>query len=574
MGNLKFEEMDLSAEILHAVSDLGFEEATPIQSESISIIRKGLDVIGQSQTGTGKTLAFGIPTVEMIDCDDRRLQAIIICPTRELAIQISEELRKILKYKDSIRVLPVYGGQPIDRQIMALKKGVQIVIGTPGRIMDHMRRHTLKMDAIKIAVLDEADEMFDMGFRDDIEEILSKTSEERQTILFSATMPKPILELTKKFQKNPEYIKIAHKELTVPSIEQVYFEVRENTKLAALCRLIDMYNPESSLIFCNTKKMVDDLVEQLQGRGYFAEALHGDLKQPQRDKVMSKFKNRTLEILVATDVAARGIDVYNIDIVFNYDVPQDEEYYVHRIGRTGRAGKSGRAYTFVVGKEIYKLRDIMRFANTKIVPKKLPSLTDIEEVKTRTFIDTVKGVIDEGHLSKYVNIVDSLISEDYVTIEIAAALMKMQLAELISVEEQDFSSDVEMAESRLYGGDKKKKDKYNLDGEKTSRLFLNVGRAQKVQAKDIVGALAGEANIPGKSIGAIDVFEDYSFVEVPKKFVTNILDAVGTIKIKGTVIHVEIAKAKKTDKSDRSDKTDKTEKSEGKTDKGYKKSKK
>ncbi|KAI4463696.1 dead-box atp-dependent rna helicase 47 mitochondrial [Holotrichia oblita] len=334
MTTLKFDEMNLSEEIVKAVADMGFEEATPIQSMAITKIMEGIDIIGQSQTGTGKTAAFGIPCIEQIDEDNRRLQAIILCPTRELAIQICEEFRQLLKYKSNIRAIPIYGGQPIDRQIIALKKGVQIVVGTPGRVMDHIQRKTLRMETVKFVVLDEADEMLDMGFREDIEFILEKMPEERQTVLFSATMPQAIVKLTRLYQKNPEHIAIARKELTVPGIEQFYFELKEKTKLEALSRIIDMQCPKLSIVFCNTKKRVDELVEQLQSRGYFAEAIHGDLKQQQRDNVMKKFRAGTIEILVATDVAARGIDVDDIDIVFNFDLPQDEEYYVHRIGRT------------------------------------------------------------------------------------------------------------------------------------------------------------------------------------------------------------------------------------------------
>lgn len=350
MENLKFENMNLSPEICRAVLDMGFEEATPIQSQAISIIMAGRDVIGQSQTGTGKTAAFGIPCLEQIDAENKKLQAVILCPTRELAIQVSEEFRKLLKYTENIRVLPIYGGQPIDRQIAALKKGAQVIIGTPGRVMDHMRRRTLKMETVKMMVLDEADEMLDMGFREDIETILIKVPEEHQTVMFSATLSPEILSLSKRFLKEPEFIKVVRKELTVPNIEQIYFDVKERTKLDALSRIIDVYDPKLALVFCNTKKRVDEVVELLQGRGYFAEGLHGDLKQVQRDKVMQKFRNGTIEILVATDVAARGIDIDDIDVVFNYDVPQDEEYYVHRIGRTGRAGRTGKAFTFCVGK--------------------------------------------------------------------------------------------------------------------------------------------------------------------------------------------------------------------------------
>lgn len=535
MEHLRFEDMNISNEICRAVLDMGFEEATPIQSQAIPVILEGKDIIGQSQTGTGKTAAFGIPLLERINPEDRRLQALILCPTRELAIQVSEEFRKLLKYKDNIRVLPIYGGQPIDRQIAALRKGTQVVIGTPGRVMDHMRRRTIKAETVQMMVLDEADEMLDMGFREDIETILVKIPEEHQTLLFSATLSPEILDITKRFQRNPEFIKIVRKELTVPNIEQYYFDVKEKTKLDALCRIIDVYDPKLAMVFCNTKKRVDDLVEMLQGRGYFAEGLHGDLKQAQRDKVMQKFRNGTIEILVATDVAARGIDVDDIDVVFNYDVPQDEEYYVHRIGRTGRAGKAGKAFTFCVGKEIYKLRDIMRYTKTKIQQQKLPTLSDVEEMKTNIYLEKIKGIIEEGHLTKYIHLVDRLMEEDYTSIDIAAALLKDYLSD-VNADDIDALDDINLGGTELYGG----------EGEKMVRLFINAGKKSKIRAKDIVGAIANEAGIPGKTLGEIAIFDEYTFVDVPNEFVRDILHGMKHAKIKGKRVHIEIAKKEKT----------------------------
>lgn len=535
MEHLRFEDMNISNEICRAVLDMGFEEATPIQSQAIPVILEGKDIIGQSQTGTGKTAAFGIPLLERINPEDRRLQALILCPTRELAIQVSEEFRKLLKYKDNIRVLPIYGGQPIDRQIAALRKGTQVVIGTPGRVMDHMRRRTIKAETVQMMVLDEADEMLDMGFREDIETILVKIPEEHQTLLFSATLSPEILDITKRFQKNPEFIKIVRKELTVPNIEQYYFDVKEKTKLDALCRIIDVYDPKLAMVFCNTKKRVDDLVEMLQGRGYFAEGLHGDLKQAQRDKVMQKFRNGTIEILVATDVAARGIDVDDIDVVFNYDVPQDEEYYVHRIGRTGRAGKAGKAFTFCVGKEIYKLRDIMRYTKTKIQQQKLPTLSDVEEMKTNIYLEKIKGIIEEGHLTKYIHLVDRLMEEDYTSIDIAAALLKDHLSD-VNADDIDALDDINLGGTELYGD----------EGEKMVRLFINAGKKSKIRAKDIVGAIANEAGIPGKTLGEIAIFDEYTFVDVPNEFVRDILHGMKHAKIKGKRVHIEIAKKEKT----------------------------
>ena len=534
MENLKFEEMNISDWMLRAVKDMGFEEASPIQSQAIPLILEGHDIIGQSQTGTGKTASFGIPCLEKIDPDDRKLQALILCPTRELAIQVSEEFRKLLKFKDNIRVLPIYGGQPIDRQILALKKGAQVIIGTPGRVMDHMRRHTLKMANVKYVVLDEADEMLDMGFRDDIELILDKVPEERQTVMFSATMSDEILDLSKKYLSNPEYVKISRKALTVPNIEQIYFDVKEKYKLEALCRLIDVYSPKLAIVFCNTKKRVDDVTEQLLGRGYFADGLHGDLKQAQRDRVMQKFRNGAIEILVATDVAARGIDVDDVDIVFNYDIPQDEEYYVHRIGRTGRAGKSGTAFTFCVGREIYKLRDIMTYTKTKIRQELLPTLDDIEKNKTDVFVEKIRAAITQGGLEKYAAIAEDMLDDDTNIIDIAAALIKMNLGEYVS----DYSAaenDLNV-KNPLGSAEPKSKDMV--------RLFVNAGKNSKIRAKDIVGAFAGETGVPGQVIGAIDIYDDFAYVDVPFEYAKDIIDGMKNSRIKGRKISIE--KAKKT----------------------------
>ena len=358
---MKFEELQIDDRILRAVEDMGFEEASPIQAKAIPVVLEGKDIVGQAQTGTGKTAAYSIPMLQKIDPSVKKVQAIVLCPTRELAVQVAEEIRRLAKYMSDIKVLPVYGGQEIVRQIKSLKTGVQIVVGTPGRVMDHMRRKTVRFDNVSMVILDEADEMLDMGFREDMETILTGTPEDRQTVLFSATMPKAIMDIAKKFQKDAEVVKVVRKELTVENIDQYYYEVRPKNKNEVLCRLIDIYNPRLSVVFCNTKKKVDELISELKGRGYFADGIHGDMKQTQRDRVMSDFREGKTEILIATDVAARGIDVSNVDVVFNYDLPQDEEYYVHRIGRTGRAGKEGLAFSFISGKEVYKLKDIEHY---------------------------------------------------------------------------------------------------------------------------------------------------------------------------------------------------------------------
>jgi ATP-dependent RNA helicase DeaD len=466
----KFENLQLSRELLRAVEDLGFEEMTPIQARAIPLILEGKDIIGQAQTGTGKTLAFGLPILQSIHPKIKKMQAIILCPTRELAIQVAEELKSALKYKRDVVILAVYGGQPIDRQIRILKTGAHIVIGTPGRTIDHINRGTLKLDTVKTVVLDEADEMLNMGFIDDVETILKKTPKERQTLLFSATMPKPILDLTRKYQKDPEYVRVVHKQLTVPNVEQYYFEVKESVKLDALCRVIDMYGLKSSLVFCNMKRRVDEVVMHLEARGYPALGLHGDMTQPQRTQAMDIFKRNASEILVATDVAARGIDVENIEAVFNYDIPQDEEYYVHRVGRTARAGKKGLAFTFVVGREIYKLRDIESYASTKITRKSIPTLTDVEEVKTTAILEKIKDTIDKGSIERYVQIIEPLLTEDYATLDIAAALLKITMDEESKEYPQlkEYQQERQREENRYHDRRKQKK--------KTSRTFTNKKR--------------------------------------------------------------------------------------------------
>ncbi len=525
----QFKDLNISSHIEQAVLDMGFEEATPIQSLAIPCILEGKDVIGQAQTGTGKTAAFGIPLLEMVDPDDNTLQAAVICPTRELAIQVAEELRTLSKFMKKIKVLPIYGGQPIDRQIKALNKGVQIIIGTPGRLMDHMRRGTLKMDYVKIVVLDEADEMLDMGFREDIELILRDTPEDRQTLLFSATMSRDILNLTRKFQKDPEFLKVVPKELTVPETQQIYFEVKEKMKLDLLSRLLDLYNPNLSLVFCNTKRRVDKLLGHLQVRGYLADGLHGDLTQKQRDRVMSKFRNGKIDVLVATDVAARGIDVEDIEVVFNYDVPNDDEYYVHRIGRTGRAGKKGKAITFVSGKEIYQLRNIQRYTKTKIEQQEIPSLRDVQEVKTDLFLKNVKNIINTEDLEKQIHIVEKVIAEDYTSVEIAAALVKM------AMNRENYSENVNSSS-----------EEFGDTGAQSNmvRFFMNVGRKDKAKARDIIKAIADKTGLSSNVIGKVDVYDKFSFVEIPENSAKDVLSEMRGTKIKGRSVNMEPANKK------------------------------
>ena len=526
MEEARFEDLGLCPEIMKAVKNMGFEEASPIQAKAIPAMLEGKDIIGQAQTGTGKTAAFGIPLLEKIDPKNKKLQAIVLCPTRELAIQVAEEIRNLAKYMHAIKVLPIYGGQEIVKQIRSLKSGTQLIIGTPGRVMDHMRRKTVKMENIHTVVLDEADEMLNMGFREDIETILEGVPEERQTVLFSATMPKPILDITKRFQKNAELIKVTKKELTVPNIEQFYYEVKPKNKEEVLSRLLDIYNPKLSVIFCNTKKQVDLLVNGLLGRGYFAAGLHGYMKQAQRDRVMEGFRKGKTEILVATDVAARGIDVEEVEAVFNYDLPQDDEYYVHRIGRTGRAGRVGRSFSFVTGKEVYKLKEIQRYCKTKIYAQKVPSLDDVANTKMDKLMETINRIIEEEDLTTYFQMIQAEVNDsDYTSMDIAAALLKL----CSGTKEEDSADMFEDTGAEEPG---------------MVRLFINIGKKHKAKPGDILGALAGESGLPGKVVGTIDMYDKYTFVEVPREYARDILNAMDHAKIKGKSVAVEPANQK------------------------------
>jgi ATP-dependent RNA helicase DeaD len=509
---------------------MGFEEPSPIQALAIPLIQAGRDVTAQAQTGTGKTAAFGIPIIEKTDPSRRAVQTLVLCPTRELAIQIAEEFSNLLAHLPRITVLPVYGGQPIERQLRALQAGVHIVIGTPGRIMDHLDRRTLRLDDVTTVVLDEADQMLDMGFRDDIELILRKVPQNRQTLLFSATMPKPILEISKKFQTKPEFVRVEYAELTVPQTEQSYIEVKEREKLDVLCRLIDMMDPHLAIIFCNTKRRAEELSGKVRARGYRADELHGDMKQSQRDRVMGGFRKGIIDILIATDVAARGIDVDDVDIVINYDVPQDVEYYIHRIGRTGRAGKSGKAVTFVTPKDVSKLREIMHFAKVQIARMPVPSQSDVAQSKVRGVLERVRDTIQAGGLEQFVRIVEDETEGDHSTIDIAAALLKMQM-DTGNEPVAEKSGVVDFGETGAEVG--------------MVRFFLGVGRQHKVAPKDIVGAIAGETGIPGKAIGAIRILDSYSFVEIPKEHAQDVYTIMKERTIRNQPTGIEPASGKR-----------------------------
>ena len=523
---VRFDELSLSPEVQRAITEMGYEEASPIQAAAIPALLAGKDVIGQAQTGTGKTAAFAIPAIEDVDGESRNVQVIVLCPTRELAVQVSGEIQKLGKYKKGLAVVPIYGGSSYDRQFRALERGVQIVIGTPGRVMDHIERGTLKLDKATKIILDEADEMLDMGFRDDIEFVLSKMPEDHQTVFFSATMSKPIMEMTKKYQRDPQVVKVNHQQMTVSNIEQSYFEVRGPQKKDVLTRILDMYTLKSTIIFANTKRMVDDIVSDLQAKGYFADGLHGDMSQAQRQNTLDKFRKNTLEILVATDVAARGIDVDDVEAVFNYDLPADEEYYVHRIGRTGRAGKSGRAFTFVSGRDIYKLRDIMRFTKADIKLEQVPSFADVSEVKTTLFLNQIKEVVEKGNLDKYIGRVQRLLdqSEEVTSLDIAAALLKMTMKE-------DKRNEQSLDASREKGASRPG----------YTRLFISMGKKDRLHPRDVVDLIAENSNLSGNKVGDIALYDKFSFVEVPSEFAEDIVGQLGRTSIQGQPVTFSIA---------------------------------
>ena len=598
-----FADLGISENILKALTEMGFTKPSPIQAQGIPVVMQGSDVIGQAQTGTGKTAAFGIPVLERIDVTNNAVQALVLCPTRELAVQVSEEIGRIAKYIKGLRIEAIYGGDSIDRQIRSLKRGVHIVVGTPGRVMDHMERRTLKFDEVRMMVLDEADEMLDMGFREDIESILADMPADRQTILFSATMSKPIMSITKRFQNDPVLIKVVRNELTNVNIEQVCFEVKPQAKVEVMTRLIDMYHLKSLLVFCNTKRKVDEIVEDLQLRGYASEGIHGDLRQQQRSNVMSKFKAGVTTILVATDVAARGIDVSGLDGVINYDIPLDEEYYVHRIGRTGRAGMSGKAFSLVARDEKFRLKTIENYTKVKIEKGVIPSYEDIVGVRKARFVESISASIQEGSdVELYQDVLEMLHHGGFSTEQIVGAMAK----QIMGVQKNEYA-DSNLAWEERRGGERSTTDRFerrggddrrggssrdggsrfgdrregssrgddrrgpstdrfaprtdsrrsevgaSRDGDRESkrtavpeagmtRLFLSLGRKDHILPKDIVGAIAGEANIPGKTIGAIDIYDKFTFVDVPERDARAVLRAMDGNTIKGKPVQIDIAK--------------------------------
>ena len=555
--NASFEDLGLSPDLLKSIEDMGFEEPSPIQLLAVPPLLAGRDVMGQAQTGTGKTAAFGLPILEKA-VPGGNIQAIVLCPTRELAIQVAEELGRLAAHKRNMTILPIYGGQPIERQFRALGKGAHVVVGTPGRVIDHLQRGTLRLDDVAVAVLDEADEMLDMGFRDDIEAILEQTPETCQRVMFSATMRAPILELGKRFLRDPEMLSIAHRMLTVPAIEQTYYEVRPYQKMDALCRVLDSQGFRKALVFCATKRSVDEITVHLQQRGYQADGLHGDMNQTQRDRVMSRFRTDGIEILVATDVAARGIDVDDVDAVINYDIPHDVEGYVHRIGRTGRAGREGKAFTFVTVREQYKIREIIRYTKARIQPGQLPTLRDVSNIRTSKLLDEVRQTLAESSLDRWRVLVEDFQTEhfpdgDASSRDISAALLKLLMQRDFGNQDNVGEVDELTMEPQRPAKNAEAKSKGRMqplprrqESGPMSRLHIDVGRTHDVTPRALVGAITGESGIPGRSEAAIDIENNFSIVEISAELAAHVLATLN----KGVFISGVKVSAKAADETD------------------------
>jgi ATP-dependent RNA helicase DeaD len=585
MEKRPFTELGLSPEILKAVDKMGFEEASPIQTAVIPHGMAGRDVIGQSATGSGKTAAFAIPAIEKVEVAMRKVQVLVLCPTRELAVQVSEEFGKLAFFKKGLMEVPIYGGQSYERQFRALAAGAQVVIGTPGRVMDHMERGTLRLDALKVVVLDEADRMLDMGFRDDIEHILKSVPEQRQLLFFSATMPRAIQDLIKRYTRNPEWVRIEAHAANAPQVDQIYYEVDRRSKIEVLTRLIDLHDFRFGIVFCSTKIMVDELDDHLHARGYSTDRLHGDITQAQRTRVMDKFRRRGFEFLIATDVAARGLDVDDLEVVFNFDLPNDGEDYTHRIGRTGRAGKKGRAFTFVSGRELYKLQSMIHYARLKIRRERVPSMDEVEEAKGNVFFEKLRATLEEKKFKSHDLMVDRLLEQGYTSTDIASALIHLMQGEAAEVPATAAKAKATaFAQERLAAPTKSAEVERGLrtrsepvqrpgstqeakpSGVKpdlpkkdfaspkpgyerkprTGRepgyqtVSFNVGRAHLVTPADLVGKIAGVTRLPANIVGAIDIHEDHTHVDVVSEHAEQVVAKLAGIRVKNQSLKLAI----------------------------------
>lgn len=523
MSDNQFATLGLKESIVRAISDLGFTKPSQIQEQSIPVTLSGADLIGQAQTGTGKTAAYSLPILTKMSTN-KGIKALILAPTRELAVQVKDEMNRLSKYEKA-EILAVYGGDSIDRQIRALRKGVDVVVGTPGRMLDLIKRKCLHLDSVEFLVLDEADEMLNMGFIDDIESILSHTPEERQTLLFSATMPDPIAKLAKRYMKpDAKLVSVKKSSLTVSKIEQSYFMINNKHRLEALCRLLDLDNPSSAIIFCRTKRGVDELVQELQSKGYMVEGMHGDMTQAHRLTTLSKFKEGTLNLLIATDVAARGIDVDGVTHVFNYDLPQDVESYVHRIGRTGRANREGTAYSLVTPKDFSMLKQIQKVTKSAITQKPVPTAEQIKNKKFNDIIKEVTETITSGDLTKFMpNAIELVENND--PLSVVAALMKIKYD---NESVFDYSS-----------------DKLEAPKKEDIRLFFSVGKRDGLTPKVLINYIKDRTRVNASTIGQIDLMENFSFVSVDETVSKKILDKCPGGKINKKKVNVEVANRRK-----------------------------
>jgi ATP-dependent RNA helicase DeaD len=523
-----FAEFHLSAEVLRAIDALGFEEPTPIQVQAIPLLLEGRDVVAQAQTGTGKTAAFALPIVERIDVGRREVQALVLVPTRELAVQVAETMHELGRTR-GLAVLSVYGGQAYERQLRGLRSGVHLVVGTPGRIMDHLRRGTLDLSTVATVVLDEADEMLDMGFVEDIEFILDRVPDERQFALFSATIPRRIEALARRYLHDPQHVTIAQETRTAPQTRQHYLETPQRNKVEALTRILDLESPGSAIVFCRTKREVDELAGTLQARGYAVAAIHGDVNQAQRERLLRAFRDGRAELLIATDVAARGLDIPDVTYVFNYDIPDDADAYVHRVGRTGRMGRKGEAITFVTPRETRQLRFIEKQIRRKLTPLRLPTPGDIAARRRETFREALLEAIEAGTGESFALLVDEL-AEDHDPLEIAAAAVHLAF-EASGARREEAPPATLSADGPVEAG--------------MTRLYLDAGRRQGLRPQDVVNSFTAEGTIPGAAVGTIEILDDFAFVEVEPSAASKVLNRAGALRLGGRSVQVTPARPRR-----------------------------
>ena len=563
MDTPPFSELGLPDALLAAIETLGYERPSPIQAMSIPPALLGKDLVGLSATGSGKTAAFTLPALAKLDVKLAYPQVLILCPTRELAVQVCEEVHRLGAKMQGLQATPVYGGAPIDRQLRALRNGAQLVVGTPGRLLDHLRRGSFDASRIKMAILDEADRMLDMGFKDEMDELLAALPAGRQTLFFSATMNPGVSRLIQKFGNSPEIIEIQQKARTVSTVEQSYFEVRQRSKVEVLSRILDMNPPRLGIVFCNTKRSVDECTEDLVNRGYAADRLHGDITQQMRERVLKRFREGAVEILVATDVAARGLDIDEIDIVFNYDLPTDPEDYVHRIGRTGRAGRSGRAVSFVYGREIYRMQSIERYTRSVVKRERIPSVEQVEGRRADLIFDDLKERLESGKFDTYQDSIDRLLEQGHTPTDIAGALVTM-IREASGREGSAIEEDREPERPARRENARPQRDERHENHQRDdrgprqerferaprgatqgsedgmTRLFLSLGKTHGVMAKEIVGMLYREVGLPDGCLGRISLFPKHSLVDVPEQFVAQVIDRTKSSRLRGRPFRMDV----------------------------------